>query len=119
MSESIEPLTNKDISEKINECVSFLTQLADSPKVWVDLTEEERIALMKITGRISRPFREERRELTRTNKKSRRQKIVKKERQVRAATGIRSAREASIFEAPEKLLGVDAGALIDDFEIRS
>lgn len=112
---------SKDIhySEKVKECVSFLKHLAENPEIWADLPEEERIELMKITGRISRPNREERREQTRATKKNRRQRLMKKERAVRAATGIRSAREAAIFEAPEKLLGVDAGALIEDFELKS
>ncbi len=115
----MEQKTIDNFSEKMKACVAFLSELADHPEIWVDLPEQDRITLMKVTGRISRPSREEIREQTRAVKKSRRQSLMKKERKVRSATGIRSAREAVVFEAPAQLLGVDAGALIEDFELKS
>lgn len=111
--------TNQTISEQVQSCLSFLKQLADNPELWAGLPEHERIELMKVTGRISKPSRKEVREQTRASKKIRKQKIQKKERAVRAVTGIRGAREAVVFEAPKQLVGVDAGALIEDFEMES
>ncbi|MCK4882302.1 MAG: SDR family oxidoreductase [Candidatus Omnitrophica bacterium] len=115
----MESMTDISISEKIKDCVSFLTLLADHPQMWVDLKEEERIGLMKAAGRISRPSRQERRQQAYVRTKSRRQRVVRQERKVRAATGIRSARDVEVFQAPAQLLGVDAGALIKDFELKS
>ena len=112
-------MTDISISEKIKDSVSFLTLLADHPQMWVDLKEEERIGLMKAAGRISRPSRQERRQQAYVRTKSRRQRVVRQERKVRAATGIRSARDVEVFQAPAQLLGVDAGALIKDFELKS
>ena len=115
---SMERTEESNLSEKINECVSFLGTLADDPQMWVNLKEEEKIALMKIAGRISHPERAELRQRNYVRAKSRRQKIVKKERKARATTGIRSARDVVVFQAPERLLGVDAGALIEDYELK-
>lgn len=111
--------TNQTISDQVQSCLSFLKQLADNPELWAGLPEHERIELMKVAGRISKPSRKEVREQTRASKKIRKQKIQKKERAVRAVTGIRGAREAVVFEAPKQLVGVDAGALIEDFEMES
>lgn len=110
---------NIDLSQKLKDCVAFLSSLADHPELWVDLSESERVELMKITGRISRPSRDELRQRTRMGRKSRRQVLVKKERDVRALTGIRSARDNSVFEAPARAIGVNPGALIEDFELSS
>ena len=115
----METISEINISEKIKECVSFLSLLADHPQMWVDLSDEERIELMKAAGRISRPQSEDRRQRKYVRSKSRRQAIVKHERKVRAATGIRSARDAVVFQAPAQLRGVDTGALIKDFELKS
>jgi len=119
MSDSIEPTTEISFSEKIKECVSFLNQLVESPELWVGLEEAERIELMKVAGRISRPNRDELRKHEYMGRKIRRQKLIKQERVARAATGIRQARDAVVFEAPAQLKGVDTGALIEDFELRS
>ncbi len=115
----MEKTSEDNFLEKAKECVSFLNSLLEHPELLGHLKEEERIELMKVAGRISRPSRDELREQTRAVKKSRRQKRVKNEREVRAATGIRSAREAAVFEAPAQLLGVDASALVKDFELES
>jgi len=108
-----------NFSEKIKECVALLNRLLDDPQMWVGLQEEEKIELMKAAGRIARPNCEELRQRNYVRMKNRRQKIIKQERKVRAATGIRSARDVVVFEAPAQLLGVDAGALIEDFQLKS
>jgi len=108
-----------NFSEKVKECVSFLQSLMDNPELWVHLTKEERIELMKVTGLISRPGRDDLRAQTRVLNKNRRRMVVNKERDARRATGIRIARDTDVFEAPAQLLGVDAGALVEDFELSS
>jgi len=119
MNELMRSATEINLSEKIKECVSLLNILVDDPQMWGDLKKEERIELMKAAGRMAHPSREENRQRRNMRAKSRRQKIIKQERKVRAITGIRSARDVVVFQAPERLLGVDAGALIEDFELKS
>ena len=69
------------------------------------LPEDQRVALMSAAGRLSRPDRDERRRRTREKQKADRHKVVKCEREARAATGIRQAREASVFTAPQQITG--------------
>ena len=114
----MEPATDILLSEKIKECISLLSFLADHPELWGDLKEEERIALRRAAGGISRPNREALRLGERAGRKTRRQKRIKQERKIREATGIRRARDTVVFEAPAPLLGGDAGALIADFELQ-
>ncbi len=115
----MEQTTETNISEKVKECISILNSLSDQPELLVNLEEDERIELRKAAGRITRPNREEFYLRKHAGKKARRKKLVKQERKARALTGIRVAREASVFEAPAQLLGVDAGALIENFELKS
>ncbi|MCG8700364.1 MAG: SDR family oxidoreductase, partial [Bacteroidales bacterium] len=56
-------------------------------------------------GQLSRPDKDERRRRTRERQKAERQKVVQSERQARADTGIRRAREAEVFTAPSQLTG--------------
>lgn len=115
----MERAVGTDYSEQVNKSIAFLNSLSDDPEAWLSLSKEEQIALMKAAGRISRPIRDELRKRDYSRTQQRRQKIVKKERQIRAATGIRQAREEVVFKAPMKLIGVDTGALIQDFELKS
>lgn len=64
------------------------------------LSEELRVALIIAAGRLSRPARDEIRKRKRDSRRIQRQRIVDHERRARAATGIRSAREAAVFTAP-------------------
>ena len=89
--------------EEIQNCISFLENLANDSGQIVNLSEAQRIALMTAAGQLSRP---DRRELKKRNKEMnrvRRQVVVQHERSVRAATGIRLARQASVFSAPVQI----------------
>ena len=90
-------------SEEIQNCISFLENLAEHSGQIVNLSEAQRIALMTAAGQLSRP---DRRELKKRNKEMnrvQRQVVVQHERRVRAATGIRCARQASVFLAPVQI----------------
>jgi NAD(P)-dependent dehydrogenase (short-subunit alcohol dehydrogenase family) len=72
---------------------------------------------MTAAGQISRPAREEIQKRARDRRLLKRQNIDAHERQARAATGIRAAREAAVFIAPEQRAlpdpaGVSAGPLL-------
>ena len=89
----------------INLCIRVLETLADQSELLAQLSENNRIALIKAAGRISRPDRAEIKKRNKDKKRQMRLAVVKKERQMRAATGIRKAREASVFTAPAQIEG--------------
>ena len=96
----------REVSEKeVRECISILKKLTDDSALLAELPKEARISLLKAAGRFSRPDREEIKKRNREMEKARRRQIVVKERTARAATGIRRAREAPVFEVPESFLG--------------
>jgi len=110
---------NNTHADKVQAAIALLQTLADQPEQWVALAEADRIALMKAAGRIAQPDYKALRSRTNVIKKRQRQERFALARQARAATGIRSAREAVVFQAPPQLEGMDAGALIDTFELES
>lgn len=99
--------TNKTIHDpaKIKECIALLEHLVQNSEQLTDLTEEQRVALLKAAGQLSRPDKTEVLKRRRDVKKSRREIVRESDRQARAATGIRSAREAEVFQAPAQLTG--------------
>ncbi len=97
--EIIETKTEKEIAA----CIALLQELTENNELFASLTEEQRIALLAAAGRFSRPAKDE---LIRRNKqiqKAGRQELVRKERNARASTGIRAARKANVFTAPERI----------------
>ncbi len=91
---------SKISQEKIIKCINTLKLLNESPEEFNSLNSELRIKLIKEAGRFSRPEREVVKERKKAYKKEQIRKIKNKEKQILAKTGIRSAREASIFTAP-------------------
>lgn len=87
----------------IRKCIPLLQKIATRSELLAHLTEPERISLITAAGQISRPTREEIKKRNKDKKKQKRQAIVKKERRLRAATGIRKARETDIFIAPQQI----------------
>jgi NAD(P)-dependent dehydrogenase (short-subunit alcohol dehydrogenase family) len=65
-----------------------------------DLPEEKRIALMSAAGSLTRPSREEFSRRKKDSKKATKRKMIERDKHARKETGIRSAREATIFIAP-------------------
>jgi NAD(P)-dependent dehydrogenase (short-subunit alcohol dehydrogenase family) len=98
--------------EAILKCISLLGKIADRPELLALLPEAQRIALMTAAGKISRPDRKEIKKRNKDIKQQMRMAIVEKERRLRAATGIRKAREAQIFSAPRQISfdGLETGS---------
>lgn len=94
--------------EELQTCISVLEHMTSHTLDLASLPESQRVALMSAAGRLSRPDRTERRRRTRERQKAKRGQVVKHERQARANTGIRRAREATVFTAPPQLKG-DSG----------
>jgi len=84
-------------------CIPILEKIADKSELLALLPESERIALITAAGKISRPDKKEIKKRNKDRKKQNRMAIVEKERRIRAATGIRKAREAKVFIAPQQI----------------
>ena len=90
---------------EIDKCVAILEQLVLDTNQIFEIPKEQRIALIKAAGMLSRPSRDEFSRRVKDGKKATKRKIAARDKQVRKETGIRSARESAIFMAP-KLLGI-------------
>ena len=90
-------------TKEIDHCIGLLTHMVNNGEDFVSLPKEKQIELIKIAGRLSRPDRHQLKQRNKAIRKSKRQQIVATERKVRAASGIRLAREAAVFSAPLQL----------------
>ena len=91
--------------EEVLACLDTLQRLVENNRHGLDLLdEEERVALMKAAGRLSRPSKEE----TFKRKKQAKDKAASEkrafDRRARGKTGIRAARTNDVFTAPDQLL---------------
>lgn len=87
-------------SEKLKELFDLLREIADDGAKFASLSEQDRIELLQLTGKISRPSKTE---ILARNKSVRKYKEKLKEehdRNLRKGTGIREARETTVFQAP-------------------
>lgn len=87
----------------MRDLINRLEQLAENPKLLAEMTEIERIALLKAAGKLSRPIRDEIRSRNREKTILKRQKQITNDRSLRSTTGIRQARTNSIFIAPKQI----------------
>jgi NAD(P)-dependent dehydrogenase (short-subunit alcohol dehydrogenase family) len=90
-------------AEEVDNCISVLEHLLKNGDQLVNLTEEQRIALMKTAGQLTRPDRAEIKQRNKSVKISKKQRDLINDRNARAAASIRSARTTSIFEAPKQI----------------
>lgn len=96
---------NQKVSEEeISLATKILEKLVADPVQMFELEEKKRIALMKAAGLLSRPNRDEFDTRRKNAKKAAERKRREREKHARKETGIRSAREASVFVAP-KMIG--------------
>ncbi len=89
--------------EALIGCLALLEKIADRFEILEHLPEPQRIALITAAGKISRPDPEEIKKRKKEKKRQKRSAIVEKGRRLRAATGIRRAREAAVFTAPQQI----------------
>lgn len=95
---------------EIQHCIDILKSLVEDSSKLAHLPKEQRDILLTVTGQISRPNRDEIRKRKRDYREVKKQRIVTYERKVRAETGIRSARGASVFTAPAQISQQDGAA---------
>lgn len=94
---------SKENLSKLQTVIDTLSQFVEDSSLLAKLTDDERIQLLKVCGQLSRPNREEIRKRNRANYLLKRKALYERQRSVRKVTGIRSAREATIFIAPQKV----------------
>lgn len=98
--------SNKLSQKEIEQCISILNKILDDTSVLHDLSEEQRVELMISAGKLSRPSREEFEKRKKDKKKAAKRKQQEKDKHARKETGIRSAREAVVFEAPKLIANI-------------
>jgi NAD(P)-dependent dehydrogenase (short-subunit alcohol dehydrogenase family) len=98
--ESQSDQSNSISPEEIRKCIAILEALNNDTNKIFEIPKEERIALLKAAGIFSRPDKEELLGRKRGAKKAIKKKLNEKDKEARKTTGIRSAREATIFIAP-------------------
>jgi hypothetical protein len=104
MMQKIENENIKSISsEEIEKCIAILSQLVANTDEIFDIEKEQRTELIKVAGLFSRPDRDEFSRRKKDGKKVAKRKLAAKEKNARKETGIRNAREASVFVAPKLL----------------
>lgn len=94
----------KNIIEEIISATAVLEQVVNHSELLTELTEEQRVLLLTLAGKLSRPDKEEIKKRQKDVKKFRQKKQIEQNRLKRAQTGIRSARTASIFQAPLQVI---------------
>lgn len=103
--------------QDIDNCIAIIESLLGDTDLLFELPEEKRVKLMKAAGLLSRPSREEFQRRRKSAKKAAERKKREREKHARKETGIRSAREASVFIAPKFLeMPEQDKKIIPDFE---
>lgn len=93
----------KQTPEEIEQCIAVLAELLKDTDQLANLPEEQRIALLKVTGVLSRPDRAERKKRNSAAKRAQSLALLEKNRRARNTTGIRAARLDATFTAPAQI----------------
>ena len=118
MSQDKTPTTCKAINEEqIAQCIAVLESLNNNSDQIFQIPREQRVKLLMAAGLLSRPSREEFARRKKDAKKAEKRKIAERDKHARNGTGIRSAREATIFIAPSML--AEAPNATDTPELKS
>src|SRR5271168_1254242 len=97
----------KYTKEEIQRCINLLEDLVKNSLELAHLSKEQRIAILKAAGEISRPDRDEIRKRKKDRTRLKKQRIDDHERKLRKTTGIRCARQGAVFTAPKAILHAD------------
>ena len=90
--------------EEIDICIATLKSLIKDSEPLLLIDKEQRVELMKAAGIFSRPDRSELKKRKRDLNKKKKNQLREQNRKARGTTGIRSARTAQVFMAPEQVL---------------
>lgn len=103
--------------EEIQACIALLQDLVKSSVLFAQLSSEQKIALLKVAGQLSRPDRDQIRMRGKDARRFKRKKNFDYEKRARASTGIRSAREAAQFTAPKQVSDLKVDDVSCDLEL--
>ncbi len=106
MSEDPKPIQPAELAR----CIEILEAVAADSLLLTPLGDEERIRLFMAAGRVIYPDRVQVRRRIKAMRSTKKRELEAKDRIVRAATSIRSARRESFFIPPPKLLTLDDSA---------
>jgi NAD(P)-dependent dehydrogenase (short-subunit alcohol dehydrogenase family) len=101
------PDTPRLSPSEIENSIAILEKLAQDSFLIGNLTEDQRVSLMRSAGLLSRPNRDQIRARNKEIKRVRRTKIVADDRKARAQTGIREARLSTVFVAPLQIASAE------------
>jgi NAD(P)-dependent dehydrogenase (short-subunit alcohol dehydrogenase family) len=96
---------NSNTHDDVQRCIEVMEDLLQNSARLAELPEDRRLALLMVAGKLSRPTKDEMRIRTKEADKLRRRTVVSHDRKARASTGIREARQNTIFTAPIQLAG--------------
>jgi len=102
---------------EVDRCIRLLAHMVSNSEAFVALPREKQIELIKVAGRLSRPDAHKLKQRNKALRKIQMQEIVSAERKARAATGIRTVREAAVFSAPLQI--TEAEAVKEDRVLKS
>ncbi|MBU2906119.1 SDR family oxidoreductase [Arenibacter algicola] len=105
-------------SEEIDQCIFLLNKLVGNGHRVFELPEDKRVALLKAAGQLSRPAKNEFKQRKKDAAKAAKRKMIERDKHARKETGIRSAREATVFVAP-KLLAAPVRETLEELELES
>ena len=86
--------------DEVRRCIALLEAIVADRALLADVPAADRQALMIAAGRVSRPARHEARRLVKEFRRRKKQQLQEDDREARATTGIRAARQAAVFVAP-------------------
>ena len=89
--------------DQIDQCISILEILNNDTNQLFEIPKDRKIELMIQAGRLSRPLKDEFTQRDKDARKNGRKKAAAQDKQARNKTGIRSAREATVFIAPKMI----------------
>jgi NAD(P)-dependent dehydrogenase (short-subunit alcohol dehydrogenase family) len=93
----------KHSEQEIQDCIDLLKTLVADTGQLAYLSRPQRIELIKVTGQLSRPDREEIRKRKRDCQRVKKNKIDHYDRLARSTTGIRAIRSQAVFSAPRQV----------------
>lgn len=94
--------------DDLKRCIETLSKIAENTSLIAELSKDERERLMTAAGQLSRPNRDQIRMRNKGVKKVLQNKVAQQDRASRSQTGIRKARENSVFVAPLQLTSSQA-----------
>jgi len=109
MSDKTNLIKTEFTPEEIENCLKVMQSFAQKSEQLTLLSEEQRVSMLKSSGIISRPSKEEIKKRQKDVKQFRRENIKSINKSARKITGIRSARESAIFSAPLQITNLNPG----------